>query len=80
MDSQAKPLFFFFVIILAIDIAFISKGHYFLVSSLHKLNYNQTSNNTTILTECKTLKYVVCSAADAKTDGIFYDSQTAIGI
>ena len=40
----------------------------------------QPARNGPILTECKTLKHVVASAAEAETGGLFYNGQTIIPI
>ena len=56
-------------------------GHYFL-SSKPPLPPAppQPAPNAPILTECKYLKHVVASAAEAETGGLFYNGQTIIPI
>eukprot|EP00957_Ditylum_brightwellii_P066803 5069381-Ditylum_brightwellii.AAC.1 len=48
--------------------------------NLHALNYNKTLHNAPILIECRTLKHVVCSAAEAECSALFHNSQTAMGL
>eukprot|EP00957_Ditylum_brightwellii_P053473 4052295-Ditylum_brightwellii.AAC.1 len=56
------------------------KGHFFLTSLLHMLNYNQELCNGQILTECRALRQMVCSATEAEFSGMLYNSQSTIGI
>ena len=55
-------------------------GHYYLQLHPHWLNYNKAPNNAAIHTECKLLKNIVCSAAEAECDGFFHNAQKATGI
>eukprot|EP00957_Ditylum_brightwellii_P023634 1783662-Ditylum_brightwellii.AAC.2 len=55
-------------------------SHYFLAALSNLLNCNHAPHNVAILTECCTLKHIVCSAAEAECGEMFYDSQTVIGI
>ena len=55
-----------------------SQGIFYLESSTHPLNYNKSPNNAPILTEYKTLKNVVCSAAEVECGGIFNNARTAL--
>jgi len=55
-------------------------SHFYLESLPHPLNYNRAPNNAPILTECRALKNVVCSAAEAECGGLFHNSQTTISI
>ena len=54
--------------------------HYMLASAPNKRNEHPAPHNTPILVECKTIKNVVCSAAEAETVGLFYNGQTAANI
>ena len=53
-------------------------GHFFL--SDHPEVSRTISPNGPILTECKTIRTVVASAAEAETHGIFHNAQTALPI
>ena len=55
-------------------------GHYMLEASQHPDNYNRAPHNGAILIECRTLKHVVCSAAEAECGGLFQNSQNAIAL
>ena len=55
-------------------------GHYMLESSPHPDNYNRAPHNGAILIECRTLKHVVCSAAEAECGGLFQNSQNDIAL
>eukprot|EP00957_Ditylum_brightwellii_P090315 6878383-Ditylum_brightwellii.AAC.1 len=55
-------------------------GHFYLESLPNMLNYNAAPNNAPIHTECRTIKLVVCSVAEAECSVLFYNSQTAITI
>ena len=55
-------------------------GHFYLKSHPNSLNYNCALHNAAIHTEYKTLKYIVCSAAEAECGGLFENSQAALGI
>eukprot|EP00957_Ditylum_brightwellii_P154848 11785579-Ditylum_brightwellii.AAC.1 len=55
-------------------------GHFYLKSLPNVLNYNAAPNNAPIHTKCRTIKSVVCSAAEAECSGLFYNNQTAINI
>ena len=48
-------------------------GHYILSNS-------HSHFTSPVLTECKTIKHVVCSAAEAETHGLFQNCQNAIAI
>ena len=50
-------------------------GHYKLSNF-----YNNNLFNSPIHTECKTIRHVVCSAAEAETHGLFQNCQNAIAI
>ena len=51
-------------------------GHFYLEA--YKRNLTDTNNNAPILTECVTLKNVVCSAAEAECAGLFHNCQKGI--
>ena len=53
-------------------------GHFYLEAN--KRHLNDTGDNAPILTECITLKNVVCSAAEAECAGLFHNCQKAIVI
>ena len=56
-------------------------GYYYL--SNHPFTHNPPTNiplNGAILIECKTIRHVVASAAEAETGGLFHNAQTAIMI
>eukprot|EP00957_Ditylum_brightwellii_P159852 12167824-Ditylum_brightwellii.AAC.1 len=55
-------------------------GHFYLQSLPNALNNNGVPNNAPIHTKCRTIKSVVCLAAEAECGSIFYNSQTAIVI
>eukprot|EP00957_Ditylum_brightwellii_P172475 13131345-Ditylum_brightwellii.AAC.1 len=55
-------------------------GHFYLESHPNPLNYNHAPNNAPVHTECKALKNVVCSAAEAECGGLFHNSRLAIMI
>ena len=55
-------------------------GHLYLQSSPNRLNYNSAPHNAAIHTECKILKNIVCSAAEAECGGLFHNAQIAIGL
>ena len=55
-------------------------GNFFLKSKSKPLNYNKAPKNAPIHTECKTLKNVVCSAAEAECGGLFNNAKMAIVI
>eukprot|EP00957_Ditylum_brightwellii_P028168 2127416-Ditylum_brightwellii.AAC.1 len=55
-------------------------GHFYLASHPSPINYNKVPNNVSILTECKTLKNIICSAAEAECSILFRNSQKAMGI
>ena len=48
-----------------------------LASKPNKFNQHQVPHNAPILIECKTIRNVVCSAAEAETAGLFHNGQTA---
>ena len=53
------------------------------IAGYFQLNKNMRSNehiNGAILIECKTLRHVVASSAEAETAGIFHNAQTAVPI
>eukprot|EP00957_Ditylum_brightwellii_P177021 13485535-Ditylum_brightwellii.AAC.1 len=52
--------------------------YFYCAANPHVLNYNQTPHSTPILIECRTLKHVVCSAAEAECGVLFHSSQTAM--
>ena len=52
-------------------------GHYMLASKPNIHNQHKSPLNAPILIECKTIKNVVCSAAEAECGGIFYNGQMA---
>ena len=53
-------------------------GHFYLQAN--KIFLNSSEHNAPILTECVTLKNVVCSAAEAECAGLFHNCQKAIEI
>eukprot|EP00957_Ditylum_brightwellii_P001850 142592-Ditylum_brightwellii.AAC.1 len=55
-------------------------GYFYCASNPHTLNYSKTPYNAPILIECRTLKQVVCSAAEAECGTLFHNSQTAMGL
>ena len=55
-------------------------GHFYLQSKPHRLNYNKAPHNAAIHTECKILKNIVCSAAEAECGGLFHNAQIALNI
>ena len=56
-------------------------GHYYLSDHpFHIPVDGHPKPNAPILTECRTLRYVVASAAEAETGGIFHNARTAIPI
>ena len=55
-------------------------GHFYLESHPNPNNYNKAPHNAAIHTECKTLRNVVCSAAEAECAGLFNNAQKAITI
>ena len=52
-------------------------GHYMLISKSNIHNEHKPSHNAPIYVECKTIKNVVCSVAEAETAGLLYNRQTA---
>ena len=52
-------------------------GHYMLASKPNIHNQHKAPLNAPILIECKTIKNVVCSAAEAECGGLFYNGQMA---
>ena len=52
-------------------------GHYMLASHPNKNNKHLAPHNAPIHVECKTIKNVACSTAEAETAGLFYNGQTA---
>ena len=48
-----------------------SVGHFYLASFPKPLNYNKSPNNAPVLTECKTLRNVDCSATETKCGGVY---------
>ena len=52
-------------------------GHYMLASKSNIHNEHKSPHNAPIHVECKTIKNVVCSAAEAETAGLFYNGQMA---
>ena len=55
-------------------------GHFYLKAHPHRLNYNKAPHNAAVHTECKILKNIVCSAAEAECGGLFHNAQAALGI
>ena len=55
-------------------------GHFYLESKPHKTNYNKAPHNGAVHTECKLLRNIVCSAAEAECGGLFHNAQVALGI
>eukprot|EP00957_Ditylum_brightwellii_P134219 10232686-Ditylum_brightwellii.AAC.1 len=55
-------------------------GTFYCASTSNPHNYLPALHNTPILVECKAFKHVVCSAVEAECDGLFHNSQTAMGI
>ena len=55
-------------------------GIFYLESKPHPINYNQAPSNAPIHIECRTLKNVVCSAAEAECGGLFHNGQKAVQI
>eukprot|EP00957_Ditylum_brightwellii_P037672 2848970-Ditylum_brightwellii.AAC.1 len=55
-------------------------GHLYLQSLPNALKYNGAPNNAPIHTKCRTIKSVVCLAAEVEYGGLFYNSQTTIAI
>eukprot|EP00957_Ditylum_brightwellii_P196220 14951008-Ditylum_brightwellii.AAC.1 len=55
-------------------------GYFYCASNPHTLNYNKTPHNAPIFIECRILKHVVCSAAEAECGALFHNSQTAMGL
>eukprot|EP00957_Ditylum_brightwellii_P044286 3360207-Ditylum_brightwellii.AAC.1 len=55
-------------------------GYFFLASHPHLLNYCSAPHNSPILVECRALKNVVCSAAEAECGGLFHNVQNAVMI
>ena len=55
-------------------------GHFYLEALPNRHNYNKSPHNAAIHTECRTLKNIVCSAAEAECGGLFNNAQVAIGI
>ena len=55
-------------------------GHFYLESFPNRLNYNKSPSNGAVHTECKILKNIVCSAAEAECGGLFHNAQVALGI
>eukprot|EP00957_Ditylum_brightwellii_P075307 5722161-Ditylum_brightwellii.AAC.1 len=55
-------------------------GYFYYASNPYNLNYNKTPHNAPILIECRNLKHIVCSAAEAECDALFHNSQTAMGL
>ena len=55
-------------------------GHFYLEANPHPANYNKAPNNAAIHTECRTLRNVVCSAAEAECGGLFHNAQVAVSI
>ena len=51
-------------------------GHFMLAAKPNVHNEHKPPHNAPILVECKTIKNVVCSAAEAETAGLFYNGQT----
>eukprot|EP00957_Ditylum_brightwellii_P139126 10604833-Ditylum_brightwellii.AAC.1 len=55
-------------------------GHFYLAFLPNRRKYNNTPNNAPVLTECKILRHVVCSAAELKCAGLFHNGCTAKAI
>ena len=56
-------------------------GHFYLSDHPNKLELNQPATpNAPILTECRTLRHVVASAAEAETGGLFHNARMSITI
>eukprot|EP00957_Ditylum_brightwellii_P126275 9627154-Ditylum_brightwellii.AAC.1 len=55
-------------------------GYFYLVAGPNPLNYNKTPHNTPILVECRAIKNVVCSVAEAECGGLFHNVQNAVMI
>ena len=55
-------------------------GHFYLESKPNAKNYNGSPSNAAVHMECKTLKNIVCSAAEAECGGLFQNAQVAINI
>ena len=55
-------------------------GHFYLESLPHRMNYNKAPHNAAVHTECRLLKNIVCSAAEAECGGLYQNAQAAIGI
>eukprot|EP00957_Ditylum_brightwellii_P161927 12328822-Ditylum_brightwellii.AAC.1 len=55
-------------------------GHFYLASLSNRNNYNNIPNNALVLTKCKTLKHIVCSAAEATCISLFHNCNTALAI
>ena len=55
-------------------------GYFYCGQQYNKNITQSTTLNGPIHIECKTLKHVVASAAEAETAGLFYNCQTAVHI
>ena len=56
-------------------------GHFYLSDHPNKLAANQTPTpNAPFLTECRTLRHVVATAAEAETGGLFHNAHMSITI
>ena len=55
-------------------------GHFYLESKPNPKNPHKAPHNAAIHTECKTLRNVVCSAAEAECGGLFNNAQVALTI
>eukprot|EP00957_Ditylum_brightwellii_P074122 5632466-Ditylum_brightwellii.AAC.1 len=53
-------------------------GYFFLSADLNPLNYNSALHNAPILVVCRTLKNVVCSAAEAECSRLFHSAQNTV--
>eukprot|EP00957_Ditylum_brightwellii_P207198 15351931-Ditylum_brightwellii.AAC.1 len=50
-------------------------SYFFLSTDPNPLNYNNAPHNAPILVECRALKNVVCSVAEAECSGLFHNAQ-----
>ena len=55
-------------------------GHFYLSSHPPAQGKPSPQHNGPLLTECKTLKNVVASAAETETGGLFHNAQAAVPI
>eukprot|EP00957_Ditylum_brightwellii_P140781 10724141-Ditylum_brightwellii.AAC.2 len=55
-------------------------GHFYLASLPNRRNYNNATNNTPVLTGCKTLKHDICSAVKTEFASLFHNGPTTIAI